>query len=316
MSRIAFIIPVRNDPERLARCLSAIARDARSDVVVADNGSTDDTPEVARRAGATVLHLPGLRVSELRNQAASASNGDVLGFVDADHEISPGWSDAAAEILMDPAVAAAGAMYTSPDRTWVQTMYGVLRGETRGRRDVAWLGSGNLAIRRTAFESVGGFDAELEACEDVDLCQRLRRQGWRIVGDERLRSVHFGDPSTLGALFRAERWRGRDNVAVSLRGPLSWRDLPGLATPIFNLMGVALILMSPLGPLIGVRPLLLAGIGAIVVVGLALLKAIHIAVRARRVRPIFLLQAFVVTFVYHMARAFALITRAGHHRNR
>jgi len=316
MSRIVFIIPVRNDPERLARCLSSIGRDSGTDVLVADNGSTDETAEVARRAGATVLDLPGLRVSELRNRAASTSTADLLGFVDADHEISPGWSDAASEILTDPTIAATGAMYTSPGRTWVQTMYGVLRGETRGREDVAWLGSGNLVVRRAAFESVGGFDAALEACEDVDLCQRLRLRGWRIVGDERLRSVHFGDPSTLAALFRAERWRGRDNLAVSLRGPLSWRDIPSLATPILTLMGMAAILMSPLGWILGIRPLVLAGGGAIVVVGLAVLKALHVAVRAGRFHPAFLLQAFIVICVYHLARALALVNSASHHRNR
>ena len=316
MSRIAFIIPVRNDPERLARCLESIQRNSGTDVLVADNGSTDETAEVARRAGAQVLDLPGLRVSELRNRAARTSTGDLLGFVDADHEISPGWSDAAVQILMDPTVAAAGAMYTSPGRTWVQAMYGALRGETRGQLDVPWLGSGNLVVRRAAFESIGGFDASLEACEDVDLCQRLRLRGWRIVSDERLRSVHFGDPSTLSALFRAERWRGRNNVAVSLRGPLSWRDIPGLATPILTLMGVAAILVSPVGLMVGIHPLLLSGGGAILVVGLALLKSLHIAFRAGRFNPLFLLQALVVIGVYQLARAFALISRAGHHRNR
>ena len=83
--------------------------------------------------------------------------------------------------------------------------------------------SGNLAVKRTAFQAIGGFDAALEACEDVDFCQRLRRAGWRLVGDERLESVHLGDPPTLAALFRAERWRGRDNLRVSLRGPLDAR---------------------------------------------------------------------------------------------
>ena len=316
MSRISFIIPVRNDPERLARCLSSIERDSGTDVLVADNGSTDDTPEVAKRAGATVLSLPGLKVSELRNRAAGSSTGEFLGFVDADHEISPGWSAAAIQVLKDPTVAATGAMYTSPAHTWVQAMYGAIRGETREREDVSWLGSGNLVVRRTAFDNVGGFDASLEACEDVDLCQRLRLRGWRIVGDGRLRSVHFGDPSSLTALFRAERWRGRDNITVTLRGPLSWRDIPGLATPILSLIGIAAILMSPLGPMLGIRPFLLGGGGAIVVVGLALLKALHVAFRAVRFNPLFLLQALAVVGVYQLARAFALIGRASHHRNR
>ena len=71
----------------------------------------------------------------------------------------------------------------------------------------------------------------LEACEDVDLCRRLLGAGWRIVADEKLVNVHLGDPATLQALFRAERWRGRDNMKVSLRPPVRLRELPGIIIP-------------------------------------------------------------------------------------
>jgi hypothetical protein len=207
-------------------------------------------------------------------------------------------------------------MYTSPDRTWVQAMYGVLRGETRGRRDVAWLGSGNLAIRRAAFEvwavsTLSSRPAKTSTCASV-----CGVKAGALSAMSACAAFTSAIRRHCSALFAPSAGAGRDNVAVSLRGPLSWRDLPGLATPIFTLMGVALILMSPLVRSSELRRCSLPASGAIVVVGLALLKAIHIAVRARRFRPIFLLQAFVVTFVYHMARAVALITRAGHHRNR
>ena len=51
----------------------------------------------------------------------------------------------------------------------------------RDQRDADWLGSGNLAVSRTAFELVGGFDTSLETCEDVDFCHRLRAKGQRVV---------------------------------------------------------------------------------------------------------------------------------------
>ena len=76
------------------------------------------------------------------------------------------------------------------------------------------------------------------------------------------------------------------------------------------------MVLSPLGGIVGIRPLLLAGGGAIVIVGLALLKSLHITFRAGRFNPLLLLQALVVISVYHLARAFALIGRARHHRNR
>ena len=204
----SIIVPVRDDATRLRRCLQSIRSNGlpggTTEIIVADNGSRDDSPTVAADAGARVLSLPDLRVSALRNSAAAAASGDVLAFVDADHELAPGWMAAADDCMRDPAIAAAGALYVDPPAgTWVQQMYGALRGRTQGRHDTEWLGSGNMIVRKEAFERVRGFDVSLEACEDVDLCRRLRSAGFRIVADERLRSIHHGDPPTLRALFRA-----------------------------------------------------------------------------------------------------------------
>ena len=162
-SRISFVVPVRNDAARLALCLSSIKRQAYPaqliEIVVADNGSTDDSAAVALAAGATVLPLPGLRVSEMRNQVADSAQGDILAFVDADHEIDPAWAASAVETLGRPSVVAAGAPYNAPPNgTWVQRQYDRLRRHHAGVREVDWLGSGNLAVWRRPFHAVGGFD--------------------------------------------------------------------------------------------------------------------------------------------------------------
>lgn len=318
MSKLAVIVPVRNDAARLGRCLQTIAASCGTlgnvEIVVADNGSTDDSAAVAARSGARVLHLPNLRVSELRNQATTASASDLFAFVDADHEVAQPWIAAALEVMSEDGVGAAGAVYDPPPTgTWVQRMYGLLRGRTVGHSEVSWLGSGNLIVRREAFQQVGGFDATLEACEDVDLCQRLRAAGWRIIADDRLRSVHLGDPPTLSALFRAERWRGRDNIRVSLRGPLTTRDVPSLAAPIITLLALPALILAALGVVMGgswwwaVSVLLVA-------LAFPVLQALRIAARARRFGPLFVARALLVTLTFNLARALALVTRASHHR--
>ena len=319
MTSLVVIIPVKNDAVRLERCLDAITRNqsgtTRPEVLVADNGSTDNSRAVAEASGARVLVLPELRVSELRNAAAREATTDLLAFVDADHEVAPTWVAAAVDTMAGDRVGAAGALYSAPaNGTWVQRMYGVLRGRTTGRGEVSWLGSGNLVVRRSAFQQVGGFDASLEACEDVDLCQRLRAAGWSIIGDERLRSVHFGDPPTLGALFRAERWRGRDNLRVSLRGPLTARDIPSIVTPVVALAALVTIVASPVALLVNREALRVAGIAAVIMAGLAGLKAVVMAARAKSPSPVFLAQAFLVALTYEMARGTGLVTRAPHHR--
>jgi hypothetical protein len=320
---VSFVIPVRDDAERLRRCLESVARSRypaeRVEVIVADNGSVDESAEVAVRSGARVLSLPGLRVSELRNRAAELARGEILGFVDADHEVASDWVPVVVQNLAEPDVGAIGAPYHCPrNATWVQRLYDALRGHPPRRHDVLWLGSGNLAVRREAFARAGGFDTTLETCEDVDLCRRLRANGTRLVSDPRLRSVHHGDPTTLGAVFLGESWRGRDNIRVSLRRPLSWRTLVSLIVPLATLTGLALVTVGLAGAAgLGARAgLPLAGAGASVVVAAALFRAWRILRNLRHPRASDVLGAPAVALCYELGRALAPLLRTAHTRRR
>lgn len=313
---VSFIIPVRNDAVRLRHCLASIAtsghRHGAVEVVVADNGSTDESADVARAAGATVIMLPDVRLGELRNRAVQASHGDVLAFVDADHEIGPDWVDAAASVLRDTSVAAVGAPCRPPTpATWVQRLYDRLRRHPRTQEDVDWLGSGNMAVRRTAFQQVGGFDTSLETCEDVDLCRKLRARALRLVADARFHNVHYGDPRTLRHVFFGELWRGRDNVRVSLRAPRSWRTLVSAAIPVFNLLALAVFV----GGLISGRP---AGRAAAAVAGFSVvaLMSLRASMMSSGAPSRDWLPAFAVAAAYELGRAFALAARAGYGRRR
>lgn len=317
---MSFVIPVKNDADRLRRCLQTIAANAYPrdavEVIVADNGSTDLSARVAVEAGATVRRMAGYRVSEVRNRAATTASGTILAFVDSDHEISRGWISAAVDALLQQGVGAVGALCRPPSNgTWVQGMYGALRGRTVGRSDVEWLGAGNMAVSREAFASVGGFDQTLETCEDVDLCQRLRAQGWRVVGDDRLDNVHLGDPATLGRLFRAERWRGRDNLRVTFRNAWSMRNFFSAAIPVADAVLLVVIVISPLTfPWARAQSLLVAAVASGLIVAGSLARAARM-VRSGSLRTsAALAQAVLVAMTYDLGRAAALFTRASHHR--
>lgn len=317
MTRITFIVPVRNDARRLARCLESLRRQEGAgpfDVIVADNGSNDASPDVAAAAGARVLSLPDLSVAALRNRAAAAADGDVLAFVDADHLLAPRWVDAARSLFGDASIAAAGAPYeAAADANWVQRAYDRFRPHYTGTRDVEWLGSGNLAVRRAVFERVGGFDTRLETCEDVDLCNRIRADGHRLVADDRLKSAHLGDPATLRQLFFGELWRGRDNIRVSLRGPLTLRALPSLLIPVAGLVCAAAVVG---GIAAGSRGVPFAAAGAGVFAALAGLRAARMTANAARPSAADVAANLVVAAVYDAARALALVTRATHKTRR
>jgi hypothetical protein len=311
---VSFIVPVRNDAARLDACLQSIRRNEPLEIIVADNGSTDGSPDVAMRHGARLIVDPELRVSELRNRAAGHARGDVLAFVDADNEIVLGWSDAALDTLESEAVAAVGAPYQPPsDGTWVQRSYGCLRGNARGRQDVSWLGSGNLAVTRRTFEALGGFDTALHTCEDVDLCGRIRASGLRVVSDARMESVHHGDPRTLVELFMGELWRGRDNLRVSFRQPMSVAAIPSAVIPVIDIVMLCAAAAGLAGVLLAwQRGLLIFSFAILIVAAGAGLKAVR-AILKERHPTVGAGQLFVVALVYDIGRALALVTRA-HHR--
>ena len=311
---LSFIVPVRDDAVRLRQCLQSIARSRGHipiEIVVADNGSVDGSVEVAERAGAVVLRLPGVCVSELRNAAAKAASGGILAFVDADHEIDAAWVATAVATLRGPSVGAAGASYEAPpDGTWVQRTYDALRRRQRRAIEVDWLASGNLVVWQSVFESLHGFDTTLETCEDVDFCRRLRERGYLLIEDPRLRSIHHGDPASLKALFLSELWRGRDNVRASLRGRLRLRELPSIAVPIAELglllaAAAGVLMFSPAG-------VALSASAVAPLVALAVLRASMMSRRRQSRNPVHFLQSIPVAIVYDAARALALVARTRH----
>jgi len=314
--KVSFVIPVKDAAQHVRRCIASIvANDYPRDqveVLVIDNDSSDGSAEAARDAGATVLRSSARSVAELRNQAASQPRGSILAFVDADHEIDRHWVRTALEVLSAADIGATGAPYlTDPLPNWVQRQYDAMRSRPVARGEVQWLGSGNLAIKKDVFDDVGGFDEQLTACEDVDLCNRLRAAGHRIVADPAMRSVHYGDPRTLKALFYGELWRGRDNVKVTLRGPKTFRQLRSALIPIVELVALA---AGPLALLLGYPALAVAC--WLAVLALIAVRAVLILRRLSKPGVKAAAQAMAFAAVFDMAKAFALLARGSHRARR
>ena len=116
--RISVVIPAFNEEQLIGETLRRIQlsleaftrKNWQTEIIVCDNGSTDDSPAVARRFGAEVLQVEQARVAALRNQGASHARADVLAFIDADNEIAAGWVHAALECLQLPKAAVVGAL--------------------------------------------------------------------------------------------------------------------------------------------------------------------------------------------------------------
>lgn len=230
---ISVVVPVHNGMPWLEDQLTALAAQQCSEsweVVIADNGSTDPSAAFARdwADGHENFRLVDASIVKgapaARNAGVRAATGELLAFCDADDVVQPGWLSSFAKAL-DQVDLVAGVfdfwslngLPVSPDRPASMRQLGFLP---------AGLGA-NLAVRRQAFEAVGGFAEELLVGEDIDLCWRLQLAGYRFVIDFDARVAKRGRLE-LGRVFRQGVAYGRSGPALyrSYREAGARRDLP------------------------------------------------------------------------------------------
>lgn len=193
--RLSLVIPAYNESALLPRLLDTVdAARARFhagadaiEVIVADNGSTDDTAAIATARGCRVVRVEQRMIGASRNGGAAAATGSLLCFVDADMQIHPDTFNAIAAALDDPRVAG-GATGVTMER-WsvgIALTFGAIL-------PLVWLtgmDTGVVFLRRADFEKVGGYSETRHFAEDVDFLFKLIRLG-RSRGQrlQRLRPV-------------------------------------------------------------------------------------------------------------------------------
>ncbi len=246
---ISFIVPVLNDVKLIGRCLAHIRGQAlpHDEIIVVDNGSTDGTLEVVKQfRNVRLLDGTGLRVGALRNRGAATARNELLAFVDSDCLLCEGWRGAVEEVLRDPGVAATGSKYDLPDDPcWIEKVWFSQRRLRRG--NVNYINSGNLIVRKGAFEMVGGFDETLVTGEDAELGFRLNKNGHRVYEEPRIRAVHLGNPKTLPRFYRQQVWHGL--------GMFGTMRISRLDKPVAMTFGFLMCTIAAMGMIVTGRPL-------------------------------------------------------------
>ncbi|HKV75129.1 MAG TPA: glycosyltransferase [Gemmatimonadales bacterium] len=254
---LTFIIPVLNGERFMERCLEYIRRESApgDEIIVVDNGSRDRTVALVRAApGVTLLEAPGVTIAGLRNLGARAARNGTLAFIDADCLVCPGWRASVERVLSDPAVTATGSYYDVPEQsTWVERAWWSFR--PRHEHRATFIISGNLIVRKAAFDAVGGFDATLVTDEDTDLSRRLVAAGAVLVEAPSVRVIHLGNAKTLRHFYRKEKWHATSILATMRSHTI---DRPMMLTFLF-LLSIGMAAAAPFvlhGPFVPVVMLL------------------------------------------------------------
>jgi len=200
--RISIIVPVYNNATDLPECLAALmgSNCPSFEIIVVDDGSTDATPIVADRMGVKVIRLrENAGVAAARNCGARHARGEILFFVDADVVVAPGAVERVVKVFEDNLELSAvfGSYDAQPRARGIVSQYRNLLhhfGHQNGNPEASTFWAGCGAVRRSAFQEIGGFDAKrfrYPSIEDIELGYRLRQAGHRILLDKALQGTHL-----------------------------------------------------------------------------------------------------------------------------
>ena len=181
---ISFIVPAYNEEQCLAETIDALhatglALGEAYEVVVADDGSTDQTATIAVQKGAILVSATHRQIAATRNSGARAATGEWLIFVDADTVVNQDVVRAAIQAMRGGAVGGgAGMRFDEPVPLYARL---VLRVIMRVFRLVGLATGCFLFCTRSAFTAVGGFDERYFGAEELVMSRALKRQGKFVI---------------------------------------------------------------------------------------------------------------------------------------
>jgi glycosyltransferase involved in cell wall biosynthesis len=225
---VSVVVPVYNDPDGIRTTLESLVTQSVPptgyEVIVVDNGSTDDTRSVVRAFAARYDHVR-LEVEAdvqgsyaARNRGIEAASGSVLAFVDADMSVDPDWLRRAISAMHEndaDYLACAVHLFAPGDEESLAGKYNRLTDLRVGRfvRERQFAPTCSLLVSRALLDEVGGFDPRFRSSGDLEFGNRVDDTGRQLHYAPQVPMYHPAR-TTMRSLLRKSFRIGRGKVEL------------------------------------------------------------------------------------------------------
>jgi glycosyltransferase involved in cell wall biosynthesis len=261
---VSVVIPAYNEEDQIASCLDSVFGTRYPDlqVIVVDDNSSDKTAKVASRYPVKLVRRAkrgGIALA--RNDGIAEATGEVVAFVDADCTVRSDWLDLLTSHFTDNMIAGTGGVILTKKTGLLATYRSFKEREEYSEAgkpvDAQNLPGGNSSYRADVLRSGGGFDpafAQPRGHEYFELGYRLRKKGYRLIGEPRAVVWHGHEDSLTGMIKSAY---GAGFSAISFLFRYKMRELRVIQLK--QIAFIAFLILLAL-TLLGAIPLLIATI--------------------------------------------------------
>jgi glycosyltransferase involved in cell wall biosynthesis len=218
------------------------------EVIVVNDGSSDDTEAIARCYDCRVITTLNRGLSNARNTAWQAAKGEFVAYIDDDAYADPDWLSYLAFTFLETEYAAVGGPNLPPPgdgfvATCVANAPGGPTHVLLSDQEAEHIPGCNMAFRKEALEKIGGFDSRYRtAGDDVDICWQIQERGWKI-GFNPAAVVWHHHRNAISTYWKQQKGYGKAEALLETKWPqkfnfaghLSWGGrlyAPGVIQPL------------------------------------------------------------------------------------
>ena len=224
--RMSVIVCVYNGESTIRDCCEGLIELDYPDfeVIIIDDGSTDDTAAIAAEYGFRIISTPNQGLSRARNIGLEAADGEIVAYTDGDARPDPHWLGyLALSFSSSDHVGIGGWNIAPPGDGWIAACVANAPGGPvhvlLSDREAEHIPGCSMAFRAAALREIGGFDERYRtAGDDVDVCWRLQERGWTL-GFSPAAMVWHHNRNSIKAYWRQQEGYGKAEAMLEEKWP-------------------------------------------------------------------------------------------------